>query len=365
MGIDAEAPPSGPAKTQRWHSFNLYRIPFTASKMLLTASDPEHTPLYYVEPALRAGKTGKADITLYRLFPPDYIWPNANRQSPDIIVNGVPHDGRKLSAQNAREMGKVVATAHFRHTQKKIGLAYGDPGRTEVVGIIYCDPRKGELQREHRGLQHWETMSRHSKGRYSFVMPSISVGQHVLGSTKFVNDFANPFSSNPASVPAESDEHSAHNIGRDDWWEDLDKSPFDAHGHATTDSYETTPSASTTSSVRDSSIKAPSSTPTSNPHAPRHLTWKRTHSLASGLENAALYRLASVANFKLVDDHTGQILAVFESNGLKSFRKLGKLKVLKGEGRGSLKDGEGVDEWLLLNALLTKCVICEQMRRDG
>lgn len=52
--------------------------------------------------------------------------------------------------------------------------------------------------------------------------------------------------------------------------------------------------------------------------------WKRTHTV--GVEDSKPSKLSS-RNFKLVDEATGEMLAVFANNGPKSYSKLGKFEV--------------------------------------
>ncbi|KAK2809393.1 hypothetical protein FQN50_003852 [Emmonsiellopsis sp. PD_5] len=67
----------------------------------------------------------------------------------------------------------------------------------------------------------------------------------------------------------------------------------------------------------------------------RAFQWKRTHSF--GVDDSKPSKL-SPSNYKLVDEETGEIVAVFANNGFKSFRKKGKLEIfncaLEGRGKG-------------------------------
>lgn len=62
----------------------------------------------------------------------------------------------------------------------------------------------------------------------------------------------------------------------------------------------------------------------------RSFWWKRTHSV--GVEDSMPSKLGYM-NFKLVDEETGEILAVFANNGAKSFKKQGKFQIRKDYGR--------------------------------
>ncbi|KAK2744098.1 hypothetical protein FQN55_006966 [Onygenales sp. PD_40] len=67
----------------------------------------------------------------------------------------------------------------------------------------------------------------------------------------------------------------------------------------------------------------------------RAFQWKRTHSV--GVDDSKPSKL-SLSNYKLVDEETGEIVAVFANNGFKSFMKKGKLEIfncaLEGRGKG-------------------------------
>jgi hypothetical protein len=95
--------------------------------------------------------------------------------------------------------------------------------------------------------------------------------------------------------------------------------------------------------------------------------WLRTHSKADGLTNPYITRAWSLANYKLVGENN-EIVAVFESNGIQSFRKTGKLKIV---GRRAEKENglgkTGVDVVDLREVLivLSCCVIEEKHRRES
>lgn len=56
----------------------------------------------------------------------------------------------------------------------------------------------------------------------------------------------------------------------------------------------------------------------------RAFMWKRTHSVAVEGSSASIW---SSRNFKLVDEKTGQIVAIFTSSAFKSVKKSGKLQI--------------------------------------
>ncbi|KAE8146727.1 C6 zinc finger domain protein [Aspergillus avenaceus] len=62
----------------------------------------------------------------------------------------------------------------------------------------------------------------------------------------------------------------------------------------------------------------------------RSFIWKRTHSVAVEGSSATMF---SSRNFKLVDEQTGQIVAVFTSNAFKSMKKSGKLQITPNYGQ--------------------------------
>ena len=101
---------------------------------------------------------------------------------------------------------------------------------------------------------------------------------------------------------------------------------------------------------------------------PRTYKWLRTHSKEDGLENAWVSRKMSCANFKFAND-VGRVLAVFESNGMKSFRKMGKLKIFDCPGLAeqtekhlfSPENGRAESDDVM--TILSYCIIQEKRRR--
>ncbi|KAL6235719.1 hypothetical protein BDW75DRAFT_208837 [Aspergillus navahoensis] len=61
----------------------------------------------------------------------------------------------------------------------------------------------------------------------------------------------------------------------------------------------------------------------------RWFLWKRTQSVGADGASPSLF---SLRNYKLIDELTGQVAAVFTSNSFKSVRKNGKLQVVAGYG---------------------------------
>ncbi|KAH8692375.1 hypothetical protein BGW36DRAFT_387485 [Talaromyces proteolyticus] len=62
----------------------------------------------------------------------------------------------------------------------------------------------------------------------------------------------------------------------------------------------------------------------------RQLTWKRTHSVGVGNDTPSF---GSSRNFKLVDSHTNDILAVYNNAGMFHFNKCGKFQINVNYGR--------------------------------
>ncbi|KAF7594390.1 hypothetical protein BBP40_009371 [Aspergillus hancockii] len=62
----------------------------------------------------------------------------------------------------------------------------------------------------------------------------------------------------------------------------------------------------------------------------RSFLWKRTHSVAVEGSSASIW---SNRNFKLVDEQTGRVVAIFTSSAFKSVKKSGKLQIDPNYGR--------------------------------
>ncbi|GAB1196158.1 hypothetical protein APSETT444_005425 [Aspergillus pseudonomiae] len=85
----------------------------------------------------------------------------------------------------------------------------------------------------------------------------------------------------------------------------------------------------------------------------RSFMWKRTHSVAVQGSSATKW---SSRNFKLVDEQTGQIVAIFTSTAFKSVKKSGKLQI------DSANYGEEFDLMVLITGL---SLYEKQRRRDN
>jgi hypothetical protein len=62
----------------------------------------------------------------------------------------------------------------------------------------------------------------------------------------------------------------------------------------------------------------------------RAFLWKRTHSV--GVEDSKPWMI-SPCNFKMVEERTGELVAVFANNGFKSLKKKGKIEIVKAYGK--------------------------------
>lgn len=87
-------------------------------------------------------------------------------------------------------------------------------------------------------------------------------------------------------------------------------------------------------------------------------TWKRTHDAALGVEGSSFLRQAKRNSFKMIDMSTDEIVAVFLENKYKSWRKKGKLRILK-----DLDDGFPENQQLKLFVFVSIAGILEKARR--
>src|SRR5205823_5635429 len=77
--------------------------------------------------------------------------------------------------------------------------------------------------------------------------------------------------------------------------------------------------------------------------------WKRTHSIGVG---DSMPTKLSMRNFKLVEENTGEVVAVWANNGGKSFKKAGKFQLNRDYGQ----------DWDIF-VLLTGLSLLEKVRR--
>lgn len=276
--------------------------------------------------------------------------------------------------QFAFSYGTVVGTAYFRNASK-------DPQRR--MRIILGNPERvrGTREVEMRDVRKW------MGGEYSVFMS----GRLGEGTGFFENEFPGGRDNGWASGWSK-DELNARSQNRDqitrsrakeidlDSWDSLD--------------------------ANDPTFRAEKDTRLSHrgiaTKTDADFCWRRTHSTPAGLTDPALNpsslkRILSAANFKLVDDKGG-IVAVFENNGLKSSKKVGKVMILDGgdgggdwgehatgldktaghgfghgnrnvdkHGKMQMDTGTGVHEVGLREVfiLLSYCVIEEKMRRGS
>lgn len=305
-----------------WHDYVIYRARSSASKIVICEDDAQHTPRFFANPSLYEGKKHKPDIRLYAV--------QAN--GLNAAANA---DGRKLSAAEGKAC-PIVASAYFRKTGRRIGLAFGDPSRPDAL--------------------HWENMQQDnlSGGRYSFTLPPADA---VAGLLHFASSFSTDFSSDP-----------------------MGGAEVQLRKNSPTD-----PSITQESDSQGSSSPSARSALTSTALRGRSLIWKRTHSMDLLPNISDLSRRLGLSNRKLVDEHTGEVLAVFESRALRSLRHLGALRVRKdlvagladlelglsrnrsdgsGEKRGWWHLGAAEASATMLGIVLSWCVIEERMRRQ-
>ncbi|PGH28915.1 hypothetical protein GX50_08337 [[Emmonsia] crescens] len=89
----------------------------------------------------------------------------------------------------------------------------------------------------------------------------------------------------------------------------------------------------------------------------RAFLWKRTHHV--GVENSMPWKL-SPSNYKPVDEETGEVVAAFANNGFRSWKKKGKLKILKKDGFYG-NGRKGFELMVLMGAF----AVMERERRRG
>lgn len=314
-----------------WADFSLYRVHHAPTKLILThVTRPyQHAALFYTSASLKGGKSrNKPDIAVRRI--------DASLLSPTVLA-----DGRTLTTKEAK-VHPLVASAHWRHTPKRIGL-----------WVRSCDSEgwDGESKPDEaqEGAQEgtWEVMHRETVAgsRYGLTIPG---HDHEK-----VNRLS---SAREALLPTATNSMSKSRLADVDIKSETITAPI---------SSGRPPNERAVDVVLESADQ----------RGGRRYTWKRTHSPESGLENAWLFRVMSAANWKLVDEATQEIVAVFESNGLKSFRKVGRLRLRRdvggglagltvGEVDGRKKEFGGVDEEWLTWVLLSYAVIEERARRD-
>ncbi|PGG99516.1 hypothetical protein GX51_06256 [Blastomyces parvus] len=110
--------------------------------------------------------------------------------------------------------------------------------------------------------------------------------------------------------------------------------------------------------IGDGNIAGPTALSAARPHVRRRaFLWKRTHSV--GVEDSKPSKF-SPSNYKLVDEETGEVVAAFANNGIKSWKKKGKLEILnKDELFGDA--GKRFELMVLMGAL----AVMERERRRG
>ncbi|PGH19846.1 hypothetical protein AJ80_03763 [Polytolypa hystricis UAMH7299] len=169
--------------------------------------------------------------------------------------------------------------------------------------------------------------------------PIISVCKFVLWSTDTkIGLVADPTATNPTV-----DESSMV-------WEDLSRESRDHSKYRCEINISKSPSDDGVFSTNDDQGPSPSS---SSSFERRAFLWKRTHSIGVGTSHP--WKI-SACNFKMVDEQTGEIVAVFANNGFKSLKKKGKLEIMK------LGYGMQFEVMVLMSAL---ALIERERRRSG
>ena len=324
-----------------WRDYCVYRVHSSASKVVVCENDAQHTPIFFTNPSLYKGKKNKPDIRLYAV-------------QPSGLNAAVNIDGRKISAAEGKA-SPIIASAHFRSTGRKIGLTFGDPSRPDAL--------------------HWESMHQEnfSGGRYSFTIPPANAVTSVL---HFTSSFSTDYSVDAARAAVTS--HSS--ALTDPFWHPVPSKTLSTIT-ATTQREDSSRPSSPDTTARQS--KSPRTSPALQG---RSLTWKRTHSVELLPDVSNLSRRLSLSNRKLVDNQTGEVLALFESLALRGLRHLGMLRVRKdlvagladmelGFGKSNSNGSEDT-RWtgcgsaaeasvMLMGIVLSWCVIEERVRRDG
>jgi hypothetical protein len=323
-----------PKRTQSLGSpireLGVYHLPHGLKNLLFCeSSSPNKVALYYAEISYRTRpKPGVPDVKLYSLpssvsietssctRPSAEICnPRSNKLKRSSHDSATAFDGTKISGDTARAQGQVVAAAWFRNVLKthKIRLCLGDPEK--VRGVVWAE---------------MTDVQKHRHGEYVIRVPEEGSGGNLMDDV----------------LGAEMGK------GVQNQFETGFETGFQG-------GYDAPKEMQTTSKVRAEEGKT--------------FRWLRTHAKEDGLENGTLSRKWSVANFKLVDE-TGRAVAVFESNGLKSFRKIGKLKIYRTGvdghhrfdtdlGNNAIVAGRSDGDLQEVMMVLSYCVIAEKYRR--
>jgi hypothetical protein len=430
-------PSSYPTSAEKCLALDVYYAPNSISALLITTSTSDgHStkPLFYVVNKMRGSRP---DVTLhqlsYALRPGDGQATSATpaKRVQDGDAREKKPSRKALFDRTAAETAPVVGVAVLRHTRKRVGLAFGDLAVDSTTTNAAENKTEYGLARPRQlaQTQRWETMRQLdvTGAKYVVTLPSARALKKAGVDIYPRIPTRSTITPSPSSTP--SDPRASPSLcGREtDFWDGFDWStsgnaatptqcpeiqqhvsstnnPFRSHDSALTSNSSSWKRASSSSDTfASTSWRRP--TP---PHAPAsanpmkndlrdtdadngvELIWKRTHSTSAGLRNAAIYRRLSLANWKLVDERSdgdgdgdganntkqrngSRVKAVFESNGLKSFRKRGVLRIYcaddDGEREGVVSgelEREWDDEWLVFvrGVVLSYCVLEEKLRRS-
>jgi hypothetical protein len=337
------------------HELGIYRT--SISNLLICDSDPLKTPLYYIDTSTAKGR---ADLTLYSLpasarallsaapelrgFDQGYS-PEVNtghrfrRSHTDSYVGheqrierhekGAPFPKAKALKQLAITHGTVQGTAYIRNASK-------DPERRMRIVLGHPDLVRGSREVEMRKVKKW------SYGEY---------GISVLGG---LGEF---------KVGGEFDGGWGKGSTYESGWKDDEGIGLRMRKKMSMLESEIDPFRDE-EEMQEAHVKKDADRTVG---ADTSFRWLRTRSKADGLTNPYITRTWSLANYKLVGKND-EIVAVFESNGVQSFRKTGKLKIVgrraeKGNGLG--KTGVDVVDLREVLIVLSYCVIEEKHRRES
>lgn len=340
-----------------WHDYGVYRVHSSASKLVICEKDALNTPIFFTTVYLSKGKDNHPDVALHAV-------------QPNGLDFNASADGRKISAAEGTA-SPIMATAYFRNTSRNIGLAFGDPANSDSL--------------------HWEKMKQEniSGSRYSFMLPSHN---DFSGIRQFVG------ASSTSHFPTATDKSipSPVPITTAIWRTRsamipmvLTSSRHDRPFNKPAKHITLTPNLSDEASSPLERPPTSSSSPPPPPYTPTHrptsshgrpLIWKRTHSAELLPSISTLSRRLSLSNRKLVDELTGEVLALFETGCIRGLRNVGVLRVRRDlvDGPAGGEVGVGTEDKrqhdddedndvgaALVGIVLSLCVVEERIRREG
>jgi hypothetical protein len=312
---------------------------------------------------------------------------NATERTESGDGAGEKPSRKAIFDRTAAEAAPVVGVAVFRHTRKRVGLGFGNlPSGSSTSGSGGSGENGNEKHgfAQQPGKQRWETMRQLdvTGAKYAVTFPPAEELKRTGA------EIYPPIPSQSTTIPRSlttpwATQDSPEILGAEkEFWAGFDWSIGSATSPAalampkqcpevqvvstTTNPFRShtgsrTSSSSDTAAAWHSTTHAQQNNSSISRDDNAELIWKRTHSTSSGLRNAAIYRRLSLANWKLVDEldsDNKKVRAVFESNGLKSFRKRGVLRIYW--------HGLDEDEWQVFvrGVVLSYCVLEEKLRRS-